>query len=164
MSIEKSVSQYHNAMEPLASAEVDRQLQNLPQTTRESINKVDAIAYALNRLPAMYATTEEGWYWQQERAKESLTNLISQAASWGIKAAGRKAKVFTTPLKTEKVSEETLQKLRELLECEDVCMETLVDVVEEALLKVESRTLTRVSHINCQQTADLPELDKLLVR
>lgn len=87
---DKSVSLYRNAMEMLVIEEIEQQLQNLPQHLTESINNNDAIAYALNRLPPLYATSLEGYFWQQKRAKETLKGLISKAASWGIKAAQRK--------------------------------------------------------------------------
>lgn len=71
-----------------------RQMQQLPLQVANLINKADAIAYALNRLPPLYATTEEGWTWQQERARETQQHLICQAASWGLRAAQRQRKGF----------------------------------------------------------------------
>lgn len=84
------VSHYRNAMELLVIEEIEQQLQNLPQHLTESINNNDAIAYALNRLPPLYATSLEGYFWQQKQARETLKDLISKAASWGIKAAQRR--------------------------------------------------------------------------
>ncbi|MFB2896593.1 late competence development ComFB family protein [Aerosakkonemataceae cyanobacterium BLCC-F50] len=84
---DKSLSLYRNAMELLAIEEIEQQLQNLPKNLAESINRNEAIAYALNRLPPLYATSLEGYFWQQKRARETLKDLISKAASWGIKAA-----------------------------------------------------------------------------
>lgn len=89
-SLHKSISPYRNAMELLAIEEIEQQLKNLPLDIAESINKDEAIAYTLNRLPPLYATTLEGYFWQQKRARETLKDLISKAASWGIKAAQRK--------------------------------------------------------------------------
>lgn len=103
-----------NAMEPLAIAEIERQMQTMSPSVTQSINKDDAIAYALNRLPPLYATTEEGWNWQQERARETLQHLICKAASWGLRAAQRRRKGFSTwwqaksPVKEEKVDEKVL--------------------------------------------------------
>mgnify|MGYP006302417565 CR=1 FL=1 len=93
-----TISPFKNAMEPLVIAEIDRQLTNFPLEVVQSINKTDAIAYTLNRLPPLYSTTKEGWDWQQERAKETFAALISKVAAWGIRAAQRKNKVFPTPL------------------------------------------------------------------
>ncbi|HAG84178.1 MAG TPA: hypothetical protein DCL61_24235 [Cyanobacteria bacterium UBA12227] len=89
---------YRNAMEPLAAQEIERQMQSLPEDIIKSINKGEAIAYALNRLPPLYATTQEGWHWQHQRAKETLQPLISKAASWAIRAVQRKPSKFSTPL------------------------------------------------------------------
>lgn len=89
-SLNQPASLYRNAMELLAIEEIEQQLQKLPQNITESINKTEAIAYALNRLPPLYATTFEGYFWQQTQARETLKDLISKAASWGIKAAQRK--------------------------------------------------------------------------
>jgi len=106
---------YKNAMEPLAIEEIERQMQQLPQQVANSINKADAIAYALNRLPPLYATTEEGWEWQQERAREAQQHLICKAASWGLRAAQRPRRGFYTwlqrpqPSRPQKTGAEQLQ-------------------------------------------------------
>ncbi|MFB2892875.1 late competence development ComFB family protein [Aerosakkonemataceae cyanobacterium BLCC-F50] len=93
---DKSAAPYRNAMELLAIEEIEQQLQNLPQEIAKSINKNEAIAYALNRLPPLYATSVEGYFWQQKRARETLKDLISKAASWGIKAAQRNKKLHSS--------------------------------------------------------------------
>lgn len=100
------VSIYRNAMEPLAIEEIERQMQQLPMQVANSIDKADAIAYALNRLPPLYATTEEGWTWQQERARETLQHLICKAASWGLRAAQRQRKGFATWLQQPQPSQQ----------------------------------------------------------
>lgn len=133
----EAVSKYRNAMETLAVEEIERQLQDLPIEVVNSINKADAIAYALNRLPPLYATTEEGARWQQERARKSLTDLISKAASWGIRAAGQNTKVFPTPLQPTE-AEVALQKLRELLGREDLSWKNLVAVVAQTAIQSAS--------------------------
>ncbi len=92
------VSHYHNAMETLVAEEIENLLKSLPLEQAEKINKFEAIAYALNRVPPLYATTLEGWYWQQERARESLADLITKAAIWGVRAATRQPNQFTTPI------------------------------------------------------------------
>lgn len=92
---------YLNAMEPLAIAEIQRQMKFMPREVVETINITEAIAYTLNRLPPLYSTTQEGYYWQQQRAKETLMDLITKAASWGIRAAKIPAKKFSTPLTSE---------------------------------------------------------------
>jgi hypothetical protein len=92
---------YLNAMEPLAIAEIQQQMKFMPREVVETINITEAIAYTLNRLPPLYSTTQEGYEWQQQRAKETLMDLITKAASWGIRAAKRPATNFSTPLTPE---------------------------------------------------------------
>ncbi|WP_224408869.1 late competence development ComFB family protein [Oscillatoria salina] len=99
------LSTYTNAMEPLVTEAVEQLLQTLPLSVVESINQAEAIAYALNRLPPLYATTEEGWYWQQAQAKETLLPQIFKAAHWGIKAAQKKHTRFPNPLSLSTHSE-----------------------------------------------------------
>jgi Late competence development protein ComFB len=44
----------------------------------------DIAAYALNRLPALYATSEEGAKYQRERAKAEMQDTIRQQVKEGI--------------------------------------------------------------------------------
>ncbi len=62
---QKSIFHESNAMIPLVIVEIEQQLKNLPNEILNSINKIDVIAYTLNRLPPLYYTTKEGWKWQQ---------------------------------------------------------------------------------------------------
>jgi hypothetical protein len=61
----------HNLMETFVVTEVDQQLSRLPPKVRDFVSRVDIIAYALNRLPAMYATTVAG----QERQQKKLSRI-----------------------------------------------------------------------------------------
>jgi Late competence development protein ComFB len=84
---------YLNVLEPLVTQEVERQLQNLPPEVASYINPVQAIAYALNHLPPLYATSEEGLRRQQQKAKTQLRQQIESAVKWGLNA------VLQDPLK-----------------------------------------------------------------
>lgn len=128
---------YRNAMEPLAIAEVQRQLQALPPEKSQDVNVGEAIAYALNRLPPLYATTVEGWQWHQERGRQSLADLISMAASWGIREAQRKSKSFSTPLVSEDVPEELLRELQIRLGRFDLDWDNIVTTLEVHLTASE---------------------------
>ncbi|MDC0832623.1 hypothetical protein CKA32_005563 [Geitlerinema sp. FC II] len=124
---------YRNAMEPLAIEEVQRQLRELPLDVAASIDTSEAIAYALNRLPPLYATTVEGWTWNQERGRNSLNDLIKMAASWGIREAQRKRKPFVTPLSKPDDSETALHALQSLLGRPDLGWNEIVSVLEQRL-------------------------------
>ena len=120
-------------MELLAAEEIERQLQQHPEENVRTIDRAEAISYALNRLPSLYATTEEGWCWQRERAEQTLSDLISMAAGWGIREAQYKNKRFNTPLQTASEAESALQTLKEMLGCENLSWDNVVAVVEQRL-------------------------------
>lgn len=151
----KSVgANYRNAMEPLVAEEIDRQLQKLPGDVAKSINKAEAIAYALNRLPGLYSTTEEGWHWQQKRIGEKSADLVAQAASWGIKAAQRKNKAFSTPLQSQSEAEAALQELKELLGRADLSWQNVVAVVAQTVRPKEWQQIGGLDPRDSQKIGD----------
>ena len=108
---------YRNALEPLVTEEVERQLQNLPPKLLKYINPVLVTAYALNRLPALYATSVEGWQRQQQRAIKELQSKITSSVRQGLAAVQRDPLKVATPLNLsgtmevnkEQVTEQELQ-------------------------------------------------------
>jgi Late competence development protein ComFB len=93
------ISSCRNAIEPLVTEEVERQLKHLPPQMVKYINPVQVLAYALNRLPALYATSEEGWHRQQLRARQHLRDQISMAVRQGFAAVQKDPLKVATPLK-----------------------------------------------------------------
>jgi hypothetical protein len=76
--------QFINVMEELVLSEAIARVAEIGQTTDASLDVGDIAAYALNRLPPLYATTEEGASYQRQRAKEDLQDLISQQVNEAI--------------------------------------------------------------------------------
>jgi hypothetical protein len=74
---------YRNVMEELVADEVKRQTSEIEDDyVRECLNSNQAIAYALNRLQPMYATTESGWLSMRKYALNNgdiLTRVVAQA-------------------------------------------------------------------------------------
>lgn len=72
--------QFINVMEELVLTEVITRVAEIEVTneTSLSLDVGDITAYALNRLPPLYATTEEGAGYQREKAKTELFALISE--------------------------------------------------------------------------------------
>ncbi|VXD14103.1 conserved hypothetical protein [Planktothrix serta PCC 8927] len=75
--------QFINVMEELVLSEAIARVAEIEENSEQSLDVGDIAAYALNRLPPLYATTEEGAQFQRSRAKEELQILISNQ----IKAA-----------------------------------------------------------------------------
>ncbi|MGD1900806.1 MAG: late competence development ComFB family protein [Geitlerinemataceae cyanobacterium] len=125
-----------NAMEVLVSEAIDRRIAGSDEFDPQDFERFDAIAYALNRLPALYATTEEGWTRQIARANRGLMDLVEMAVDWGINEAHRKRKPFDTPLRPETLenpAERALADLRCLLGRDDISWENMSLAVHNAL-------------------------------
>ena len=70
--------QFINVMEELVLTEAVAQVAEIEAASDRVLDVGDIAAYALNRLPPLYATTEEGARYQRQRAKEELQELITQ--------------------------------------------------------------------------------------
>lgn len=96
--LNEQFSPFQNVLEPMVTDEVIRQMQNQPLKLVKYIDQNQVIAYALNRLPALYATSLEGWNWQQQRAKDQLAGQICLVVRQGLMAVQRDPLKQSTPL------------------------------------------------------------------
>ncbi|MBE9077253.1 late competence development ComFB family protein [Romeria aff. gracilis LEGE 07310] len=78
--------QFINVMEELVLTEAIAQVAEIESTSGSTLDLGDIAAYALNRLPPLYATTEEGADYQRQKARIELAGLIAEQVS---KAVGR---------------------------------------------------------------------------
>lgn len=100
--------QFINVMEELVITEAITRLSQI-ETPKECMPDVgDVSAYALNRLPPLYATTEEGAAFQRQRAKEELQDLIAQQVEEGIKRYLQRPHLARQPLETRNMSNRDL--------------------------------------------------------
>ncbi len=76
--------QFINVMEELVLTEAIARVAEIEASSDCTLDLGDIAAYALNRLPPMYATTEEGANYQRNRAKDELMGLIAQKVSEAI--------------------------------------------------------------------------------
>jgi len=91
-----------NLMEILVKDEVYREMQKLPVNAAKFISTSEVSAYALNRLPSLYVSSEEGRFYQSQRA-EQLQEKIHGAVRQGIAAVMRDPLRKSTPLNLEEV-------------------------------------------------------------
>lgn len=135
---------YRNVMESLVVEEVEKQFQKLPVKVASYVNKAEVVAYALNRLPPLYATSERGWQQQRDRARREMNDQIKTAVRQAIAAVQRDPLRAVTPLKVEEEQESTaaLQGLKELLGREELSWRDLVNAVENALIKTARGEIT----------------------
>jgi hypothetical protein len=76
--------QFINVMEELVLTESIARVAQIQASSDASLDMGDIAAYALNRLPPLYATTEEGAAFQRERAREELQSMISHQVDEAI--------------------------------------------------------------------------------
>ncbi|MGB3535213.1 MAG: late competence development ComFB family protein [Microcoleaceae cyanobacterium] len=77
--------QFINVMEELVLSEAIARVAEIENNNDRPVDVGDIAAYALNRLPPLYATTEEGAQYQRARAREELQDLISTQVKDAIK-------------------------------------------------------------------------------
>jgi hypothetical protein len=76
--------QFINVMEELVLTESIARVGEIEASSDRTLDLGDIAAYALNRLPPLYATTEEGAHFQRNRAMEQLKSLIAQQVNEAI--------------------------------------------------------------------------------
>lgn len=76
--------QFINVMEELVISEVIAKIVQVQATTDSNLDVGEIAAYALNRLPPLYATTEEGANYQRQKAKEQFEEVIRQQVEAGV--------------------------------------------------------------------------------
>lgn len=89
---------YHNIMEDLVAEEVKRQVASLSPRLSQYIKRVEVETYALNRLPPLYASSQEGLLQQQKRGRESLIEEVKKAVRQALVAVQRDVLRHSTPL------------------------------------------------------------------
>ena len=71
-------------MEELVLSEAIARVAEIEASSNKTLDVGDIAAYALNRLPPLYATTEEGAQFQRSKAKDELQQMISRQVSEAI--------------------------------------------------------------------------------
>ena len=76
--------QFINVMEELVLTEAISQVAEVESKSDQTLDLGDVAAYALNRLPPLYATTEEGASYQRDKARAELSDLIAQQVTESV--------------------------------------------------------------------------------
>jgi len=86
--------QFINVMEELVLSESVARVAEIESASNTVLDIGDIAAYALNRLPPLYATTEEGAAFQRKRALAELQTLITQQVKEAIDRSLDRPKFF----------------------------------------------------------------------
>ncbi|MEM6434549.1 MAG: late competence development ComFB family protein [Cyanobacteria bacterium P01_D01_bin.115] len=68
-----------NVMELLVAEEVDRQMAELPERLLKYLKRSEVETFALNRLPSLYASSEQGLHHQRQKGQQALKPQIAAA-------------------------------------------------------------------------------------
>lgn len=138
---------YKNVMELLVEEEVERQFKALPPRIASYVKPVELVAYALNQLPALYATSEKGLSLQLKQGKERYSPQITQAVQRALAAISRDPLRTAIPLQDQQSTplREVLHQMRLLLRNDKVNWENLPIAVEQALMHASQTGTTRSS-------------------
>ncbi len=129
------VGAYKNAMELLVEEEVERQVRALPPRVASYINQTELVAYALNQLPALYATSEKGLEFQIQRGRVKLAVQVSQAVQRAIAAIRRDPLRSYVPLQPQQSTHlrDVLHQLRRVLKNDSLNWENLPVAIRHAI-------------------------------
>lgn len=114
----------------------------LQRSEQEKLDIGNIAAYALNRVPPLYATTKEGAAFQKEKAKESLQALIVQQVQQAIRKSCSTKEYFPerqTILRHDSmVKVSLLEQISSLLQINATELEKQVD---QQVMRIVSRRL-----------------------
>jgi Late competence development protein ComFB len=88
---------YKNVMELLVDEEIDRQTQAYSKQDAQAINRIEVAAHALNHLPSLYASSQEGVSLQYERGLQDLGSDITAAVLQALSIIARQPQRDSTP-------------------------------------------------------------------
>jgi len=130
------MSIYKNVMELLVEEEVVRQFKALSPRIAAYINQVEWVAYALNQLPPLYATSEKGLHHQIQRGRVKHGAEIKQAVLRALAAIRRDPIRSSTPLESPYAPfREVLMRLRALLRNDRLEWDMIPQAVEQAITR-----------------------------
>ncbi len=141
------MSNCRNVLENIVLQEAQNQLKKLAPELQKRYNLSDVVAYALNRLPPMYVTTQKGWVQSRSRAIKELNNQVIEAVKKALLSTRIDPLKQREPLPESELACEprTLVLLQEFLGNPHLRWDQLPEAVERALNNVSLGGTTKSS-------------------
>ena len=139
---------HRNVMELLVAEEIERQIVRLPSNIKKFINPIEVATYALNRLPALYASSQQGFNKQKLKGRSQHSVKITQEVRKGFAAIQQDILRSSTPLLAENESEmeksikeakAALQELADYLPEKDLTWKNVVRLVKPILAELKDQ-------------------------
>ncbi|MGB5709696.1 MAG: late competence development ComFB family protein [Waterburya sp.] len=143
-----------NVMELLVSDEINRQIVRLPNNIRKFINTIEVATYALNRLPALYASSQQGFNKQKLKGRSEYSVKITQEVRKGFAAVQQDLLRTSTPLLAETEVEidksiaeakAALKELADYLPEKDLNWKNIVKLVKPLLAELQDQDQAEVN-------------------
>jgi len=125
-----------NTLENLVGSIAQRQISRLDSSLTKRVSLEEVCAYALNRLPPMYATTENGLIYWRDRARNELSTDILLTVRQAIMLILKSPSRFLPPLPSDKFSAEqeiATAELKDILQINDIDWRNVAVVVQDAI-------------------------------
>ncbi|WP_019505757.1 late competence development ComFB family protein [Pleurocapsa sp. PCC 7319] len=146
-----------NVMEVLVAEEIDRQIGRLPSNIKKFINPIEVATYALNRLPALYASSQQGFNKQKLKGRSEYSVHITQQVRKGFAAIQKDLLRSSTPLVADKErdlnqdiqdAEEALKELAAYLPEKDLSWRNIVKLVKPILAELQEQDEAEINARN----------------
>jgi len=138
---------YKNVMELLTEEAVKRHIKAMPPKVAAYMKPDELVAYALNQLPSLYATTEKGLDYQLQKGRSQYQAQIDQAVNRAIAAVRRDPLRSDKPLSVAEphsALQPVLHKMRTLLRDDSLNWDTLPTVIEQMMRRSQAETYAAV--------------------
>ena len=156
MKTNRSGNEYinRNVMEVLVSEEIDRQISRLPNNIKKFVNPIEVATYALNRLPPLYASSQQGFNKQKIKGRSEYTVKITQEVRKGLAAVQQDLLRYSTPLTAEternidkdiQEAEAALQELADYLPERDLTWKNVVKLVKPILAELQEQDKSQIN-------------------
>ncbi|MEY3305118.1 MAG: late competence development ComFB family protein [Pseudanabaena sp.] len=144
------MSSCRNALEELVIEEAEAQYKRLGADVKKRVDLSEVIAYTLNRLPPMYATTQRGWVQQRKKAEQELGSAITKTVRNGFLSTQSDVLRQNDPIPDHELISQarSLFKLRKLFSKDYLKWKDVPDIVRDALDSGYFQSLTSGGYVS----------------
>lgn len=153
---------HRNVMEVLVAEEIERQIVRIPNNIRKFVKPIEVATYALNRLPALYASSQQGFNKQKLKGRSQYSVKITQEVRKGFAAIQQDLLRNSIPLVAEnesqvdksiKEAKAALQELADYLPEKDLTWKNIVRLVKPILAELKDQDSEAVNTRKVRSTS-----------
>ena len=151
------MSSCRNALEQLVIEEAESQYKRLGTEVKNRVDLSEVIAYTLNRLPPMYATTQRGWVQQRKKAEQELGTSILKTVRNGFLSTQSDVLRQPDPIPAHELISQarSLFKLRKLFGKDYLKWQDVPDTVRDAINSGYYQTLANGKYLSLDRRNSL---------